>query len=234
MNLKVKLPPFLKGFLVSAVIVTFLCFAGFVLIFPDLYEEKKSNENSYHTDEFRQEFPKVASREHTFEETSPDKGKKIVRYRLGYQPELFSENQTTYYNNNIIISVIYHFDDVDREYFLFTGEDRTGYPHWLGNMYVFFTAYCGTSCQSLILLDTKTKQVRKSVLSYTSRENEKQNTHFDDWFNQEFKFNGFVNKIHAEVIDNQPYLIFDMVNDIGVESGQKKFLFTGDALILES
>lgn len=183
---------------------------------------------------FNQSKPELL-RERTFEELSPDGQKKIVRYKVSYQPQLFSNNHTTYLNNEIIVAVINDIQDGDngREYYLFNGEERTGDPHWLGNRYVFFTAYCGTSCQGLILLDTQSKQIWKGVHSNRAWQNEKPQTHFSDWFDEEFEFPGLIDKIHAEMINNKPYLIFDMINDKEVESGQKRFLFTGNSLILE-
>lgn len=172
-------------------------------------------------------------RERSFEELSPDGQKRIIRYEVNYVPELFSENYTTYLDNKIVIAVINNIGDVEREYFVFNGEERTGDPHWLGNRYIFFTAYCGTACQRLTLLDTQSKQTREAMISYWSKENNKQKTYFNTWFDQAFEFFGFVDKIYAEMVDNKPYLVFNISNDDGVESGQKRFLFTGNSLVLQ-
>lgn len=192
------------------------------------------NENSYLTCESEKKNEETISRENTYEELSPNRDRKVVRYKLNYQPELFSKSYTTYFDNNVILAVVENIGDVERERFLFTGEERTSDPHWLGNKYLFFKAYCGSSCQGLILLDVENRQIWKGVLSYYAGKSERPKTRFSGWFDQDFEFEGSINKIHADVVDNKPYLIFDMKNEQGVQSGQKRFLFTGSKLILES
>ena len=225
MSLKAKLSTSSKNFLVTIILVSSF---WLVLLFILLIWNKSESNNKIPT----QLEPEVV-RESTFEELSPDGQKKVIRYEVGYLPQLFSENYTTYLDNNITIAVINNIGDVEREYFVFNGEERTGNPHWLGNRYVFFTAYCGTACQGLTLLDTQSKQSWKAMISHWSRENDKQKTYFSTWFNQGFEFFGLVDKIYAEMVGNKPYLVFDINNDSGIESGQKRFLFTGNSLILQ-
>jgi len=233
MNLRVKLSPFLKGFLLSIFVASCFWLAIFIVFFPYLYEEKANNENSYSTCKSEQKNSETLNRENTYEELSPDGNRKVIRYKLNYQSELFSKSHTTYLDNNVILAVVENIGDVERERFLFTGEERTSDPHWLGNKYLFFKVHCGSSCQGLVLLDTENRQIWKGALSYYAGKSERSKTRFSGWFDQSFEFEGSVDQIHADMVDNKPYLIFDMKNEQGVESGQKIFLFTGNKLILE-
>jgi len=232
MNLRVKPSPFLKGFLLSMFMASCFWLAIFIVSFPYLYEEKKTNDSSFFTDEPKQENDETLNKENTYEELSPNRERKVIRYKLNYFSELFSKSYTTYLDNNVILAVVENIGDAERERFLFTGEERTGDPHWLGNKHLFFKAYCGTSCQGLILLDTENRQIWKGVLGYHVGKGERLKTRFGGWFDQNFEIDGSVDQIHADIIDNKPYLIFDMKNEQGVESGQKRFLFTGSELIL--
>lgn len=173
-------------------------------------------------------------RKETYQELSPDKSKKISRYEISNDPSLFDSSYVTYLDNNIIIAVTNKFEEISREYYLFIGEYRTGEPHWLGNSYVFFTSHCGSSCQGLSLLDVRTGQRWFAVLSSLTFYRDKPTTNFHDWFEQDFDFIGTIKKIRGVFENNRPYLIFDMENDKGVESGEQRLLFTGSSLILET
>lgn len=234
MSLRVKLSPFLKGFSLAIFIASCFWLAIFIVSFPYLYKERRNNENPHFTCESEKKKSEALSRENTYEELSPNRDRKVIRYKLNYQPQLFSSRYATYFDNNVILAVVENIGDVERERFLFTGEERTSDPHWLGNKYLFFKVHCGSSCQGLVLLDTENRQIWKGVLSYYAGKDESQKTRFSGWFDQNFEFDGSVNQIHANMVDNKPYLIFDMKNEQGVESGQRSFLFTGSKLILES
>jgi len=172
------------------------------------------------------------TRRTTYEEMSPDGEKKIIRYEIPYNSEFYSDNYNdyNYFNNNIIIAIITNIGTTDNEHYLFTGNYNTGFPHWLGNNYVFFTTHCGSSCQGLMLLDTKLGQRWLGGLSSLTNSNSAGDTYFHDWFGQNFSLGGGVIQISGKLENNKPYLIFDMGNEKGVESGQKRFLFTGDTL----
>ncbi len=234
MNLRVKFPPFLKSLLLPTFLTSCFWLLILIILFSYLDKGKETNENSYFNNGPTQNNYEALDRKNTYEELSPNGNRKVIRYKLNYHSELFSENYTTYLNNNVILAVVEKNGDTERENFLFVGEERTGDPHWLGNKYLFFKAYCGTSCQGLVLLDTENNQVWKGALGYFSGKDEKPRTSFSGWFDQDFRFEDSVSQIHAAIIDNKPYLIFDMENGQGVESGQKRFLFTGNKLILES
>ncbi|MFZ5376791.1 MAG: hypothetical protein ACOZAN_03965 [Patescibacteria group bacterium] len=106
--------------------------------------------------------------------------------------------------------------------------------HWLGNNHIIFMRNCGTSCQGLTMLNIQTGEIKNATLSYMLASNRPAYTHFDDWFENEHKMNNLVNTIYTEAVDGKFYLIFEMMSEAGETSGQKKFLFAGDSLILES
>lgn len=106
--------------------------------------------------------------------------------------------------------------------------------HWLGNNNIIFSRHCGTSCQGLTMLNTQTEEIKNATLSYMLTSNRPAYTHFEDWFGDHHKVNDFVEKIFTQTTEGKYYLIFNMMKDTGEKSGQEKFLFTGDKLILET
>lgn len=116
----------------------------------------------------------------------------------------------------------------------FASWDMTSDPQWIGNNHLFFLRHCGTSCQGITLLNIKTGKTENATLSYPTQKGEPAITHFKDWFGQEFELKGLLYKIYREIIDDKPYLIFEMKNSEGKQINQEKFLFTNQALILET
>jgi len=113
--------------------------------------------------------------------------------------------------------------------------DVAGNPGWLGNNHLVFVRHCGTSCQGLTLLNIQTGELKNATLSYISSfSDQPAYTHFEDWFGDHHEVNDFVEKIFTETTDSKHYLILDMMKDNGEKSGQEKFLFIEDKLILES
>src|SRR3989338_3407079 len=116
-------------------------------------------------------------------------------------------------------------------YIYFLDVYKDGIPKWLGNDFIYFTTYCGTSCQGLDLVNVNSKQIYHGVLSYmVLDEKHGPYTIFKDWFGHEFTFNGLVDYITSETVRDKVYLVFKMENDKGKAFGQKRFLFTGKAL----
>lgn len=148
---------------------------------------------------------------------------------MSFDSQLYNDYYNDFFLNQKIISV----QDIktSREYYVFTGEERTGDPHWLGNDYIFFTTYCGTSCQGIYLIDTRNKESELGVTSYLF-EGERWVTHFRDWFGGEFVFEGLLNEVKSEISGAGPVLIFDMTDDKRNFLGEKKLLFTGNSLKL--
>lgn len=233
MNLRIKPSRFIKW---STVIIVCLLFVFIGLLVINNLEAIEGDQPKIppRNDSENPQHQTPPTRRKTYEELSLDGSKKITSYELGFNPSLFANNYTTYLDNNVIIAVTNIFPDVEREYYIFIGEDRTGAPHWINNNYVFFTHHCGSSCQGLTLLDVRTGQRWLAVLSFLSNKDGYLETHFHDWFDKDFKFNGSIQKIHGVMEDNLPYLIFDMENEKGVEIGEKRFLFTGNSLILKN
>lgn len=126
---------------------------------------------------------------------------------------------------NNISSDIYHTK--------FASWDVTSNLHWFGNDHIFFLRHCGTACQGITLLDLKTNERKNATLSYSSFPDQPATTYFEDWFGKKHQLDGFVREVYSEMINNKPYLIFDMMNDKGVKSGQRRFLFTETAILLE-
>lgn len=164
-----------------------------------------------------------------YEEFSPDRSKKIIRYKMAFNRNLHSGYYNDYFYNNVVVAVV----DIEnqREHYVFTGEERTGDPHWLGNNYVFFTSYCGTACKGVYLVDIRDKETQLAGWDYVfSKGKNNWETHFTDWFDQDFSFGGLVDDLKSEVVGGDVYLVFKMENDEGHFLYDKRFLFTGEEL----
>lgn len=164
-----------------------------------------------------------------YEEFSPDRSKKIILYKMVFNRDLYSGYYNDYFYNSVVVAAV----DIEdrREYYVFTGEERTGNPHWLGNNHVFFTTHCGTACKGVYLVDTGDRETRLAVWGYTfSKEKGSWETHFTDWFDQKFSFDGLVDELKSEVAGNEVYLIFKMRDDQGKPLYDKQFLFTESGL----
>jgi hypothetical protein len=106
--------------------------------------------------------------------------------------------------------------------------------HWLGNDHIIFLRNCGTSCQGLTMLNIQTGKTKNATLSYMLSPDQQAYTHFEDWFDNHHELNNFVEKMYTEAKDGKYYMLFNMKTDIGEESSQERFLFTGSDLVLES
>ena len=185
-----------------------------------LNEIKEANENELHL------YKKVIE----YQEGSPD-GKNIVTlYKLPYNPSVHIDYYQDYFQNQKIIVV----RDLNsqKEYVVFTGEERTNDPHWLGNKHIFFTTYCGTACKGVYLVNTNNKESDFAVWAYIfTKEKNSWETHFKDWFGKKFIIEGLVDSLESEILDGQPYIVFKMKDDKGSSLGEKRFLFTGERLM---
>lgn len=172
----------------------------------------------------------VLQKEIKHEEVSPNGKNIIIKYNLAYDPIFYRDYYDDYFNNKSIISV--KALETNKEHYLYTGDDRIGSPHWLGNDYVFFTSYCGTSCQGLYLVDTRDREVSQAVLSYlVPTQGDVWTTHFRDWFGQEFAFEGLVDEIEGKVDSNRTYLVFKMIDINRKPVGEKYLLFATNKLV---
>ena len=168
-------------------------------------------------------------RELIYQEASSDNTKIILMYQMPFHPGL-NDHYYDYLSSQYFIAV--KEVETDRERYIFVGDYKTGFPHWLDNEYIYFTAGCGTSCQSLYLVNTRNQESRLALLGYIRPDNENISwqTHFSDWFDQEFRFGGLVDEIKTEVIARKVYLVFKMEDGEGNSIGEKRFLFTGEEL----
>lgn len=170
----------------------------------------------------------IVQKELENQEESPDGKNIIIKYDL--KPLSSSDYYDDYFDNKSTISI----KDlgIDKEYSLYTGDDRIGSPHWLGNDHIFFTGYCGTSCQGLYLIAIRNREVAQAVLTYlVPARDDIWTTHFRDWFDQEFFLEGFVEDIKGKVDGNKTYLVFKMIDINRRPLGEKHFLFTINKLI---
>lgn len=161
-----------------------------------------------------------------YSETSPDGVKQVLLYKTPFN----GENQLEYHNylSNQYIFAVKELDSA-RERYIFVNDYRTGNPHWLGNEHIFFTTGCGTGCQGLYLVNTNSKESRLAVLTITPFAENNFETHFRDWFDQEFKFPGWPKQIRSVLIKDKIYLIFQIWNNDKL-AGEKKFLFSKNEL----
>lgn len=162
-----------------------------------------------------------------YEEFSPDQKQKITRYQVKYDENLFGDYHG-YLDSMVFISLTNV--DEGREKYIFVGEEKTGDPHWLNNEYIFFTSYCGTSCQGLYLVDVGNKESELAVISYVFNGDGPWITHFRDWFGGEFVFKGLVGDIASLTVGDKSYLIFEMKDENKNPLGEERLLFMGKSL----
>lgn len=162
----------------------------------------------------------------SYSEVSPDGLKQIILYEMPFN----GENQLEYYSylSNQFIFAVKELDS-SKERYIFVNDYKTGNPHWLGNEHIFFTSGCGTGCQGLYLVNTDSKETRLSLLTVIPVTKDSFETHFRDWFDQEFKFPGWTKHIRSVLLENKVYLIFQMWNN-GQPAGEKRFLFSKNEL----
>lgn len=159
-------------------------------------------------------------------ETSPDGLREIILYERPFTGE--SDREYGNYLNNQYLFVVREFERwIEREVYI--GDYKVGNPHWLSNDFVFFTGGCGTGCRGLHLVDIKSKESYKGVITTTPVSKDSYMTHLHDWFDHEFEFIGFDKNIRSVYLDGKTYLIFEMWNkDQAI--GEKIFIFTGNSL----
>ncbi|PIZ66491.1 hypothetical protein COU87_01845 [Candidatus Roizmanbacteria bacterium CG10_big_fil_rev_8_21_14_0_10_39_12] len=112
----------------------------------------------------------------------------------------------------------------------FASWDIRGALYWLDDAHVFFKRHCGTSCHGLTLLNIKSKSTTHAVLSFPPLPDMPEKTHFKDWFGNEYEMEGLVDDVRSVTENGLHYMVFMLKNYEGNSVGQKRFLFTGDAL----
>ncbi len=109
---------------------------------------------------------------------------------------------------------------------------RTGRVKWLGDDHAFYTDYCGTGCQQLVLINVSNSGKAYGMLSYMLRENGQEYTVFDDWFGKQFMFDGIPDDIYSRTVGDKTWLVFKMVNEDGTYLGEKRLLFNGSDMLI--
>lgn len=116
-----------------------------------------------------------------------------------------------------------------QERYIYVGDDGVGYPHWLGNDFIFFTTRCGTGCRGLELVNVYSKESKGAVITTTPISKDGYETNFRDWFGHEYKFPGSDKNLRSVYLNGRTYLIFEMWNN-NQALGEKRFLFTENSL----
>lgn len=167
-------------------------------------------------------------REIEYQEISPDGSNLILLYKMPFHPGMYG-HYSDYLSGQLLIAV----KEIasGRERYILVTEHRSGDPHWLDNNYVYFTVYCGTACRGIQLAGIGGRKSELAVLSYIyDNEAERYETHFKDWFDNKFVFEGLIDEVKSEMIDDKAYLIFRMKDGQGNFLYEKRFLFTGSSL----
>lgn len=159
-------------------------------------------------------------------EVSPNGLKEIILYKRPFT----GDNQEEYrdYLAHQHIFTVREFDPWN-ENDVFFGDEKVGYPYWLDNDFIFFTIGCGTGCRGLKLINTGSGKSRSAVITTIPISKDGYETHFRDWFGQEYKFHGWDKNLRSVYLNGDTYLIFEMWND-NQSIGEKKFLFIGNSL----
>lgn len=170
----------------------------------------------------------LPQRKTVHEEISPNGEKKIVLYETPFtgKGDLDYRN---YLSNQYLFSVETLKDG--RESQIFVNDYKTGNPHWLGNNHIFFIHGCGTGCKGIYLVNVDSKESQLAVIITDPLAEKNSLTRFRDWFNQDFRFSGWVQHIRSAFIDNTIFFIFQIQNS-DKSLTEKKFLFTKDSLRL--
>ena len=168
----------------------------------------------------------------SFEELSPVKTETVLAYDQEYDTSFFDEYSAIAADN---VVMIVRSENDRKKKIVYTGDEWhwEGDPHWLGNEHIFFTGHCGTSCQGLYLVNVNNKKTLLGVITYMFTEDGNQYTVFKDWFGAVFELPGFVKTMRAEMESNKPFLIFESEGENNEPLGEKRFLFTGNSLVLK-
>lgn len=164
--------------------------------------------------------------ENVYSEVSPTGTEEIIQYK-----RIFHGKYDLAYRNYLANQYILAVKNLDsqREFFLSINDYKSGRPHWLDNDYVFFSGGCGSSCSSLHLINTKTKQIHQAVFSTLVLPHNTYQTTLIDWFGKRHTFPGYVKHKRSAFVDGKAYLLFEVWDD-NTFMKEKKFLFTGTSL----
>lgn len=95
-------------------------------------------------------------------------------------------------------------------------EKRTGPVQPFGKDEVFFTAYCGSGCEGLNVVNLTTGEIKRAMLSYIAYEPKRgEYTIFQDWTGTKYEFDGVPSDITSQTDSEHTSLIFHMIDEKG-------------------
>ncbi|MDO8637961.1 MAG: hypothetical protein Q7R43_00155 [Candidatus Daviesbacteria bacterium] len=161
-----------------------------------------------------------------FMETSPNGQNDIVLYERPFigRSDLDYKN----YLANQYFFVVRE-SGSQQEHYIYVGNYKVGYPHWLGNDFIFFTTGCGTGCRGLEFVNINSRESKGAVITTTPISKDGYETNFRDWFSHEYNFSGYDKNLRSVYLGDKAYLIFEMWNN-NQSIGEKRFIFTGNSL----
>lgn len=172
-----------------------------------------------------------SERSEKYRVNSPQGDKTIIEYEI-LGRDNFYPYDLSYMGGKNVLAVQKTDIGQPSERYIYIGQENIRNSQWLNNDYIFFTADCGTNCETLYLLNVETKALRigkiEKVIATSAYD---WRTTFTDWYGKKFVFNDEVNVIRAEIKDNSSYLTFELGNGWGENPPLKHFLFTGDSLV---
>lgn len=220
MNWKVSFGLKYSLFILIGVLSIFLILASILMgfaLFDEFQQQRLEALDEKQKEEELQET--LIKKELLYQEISPMATKSVITYKINNKP-LFQDH--------IMIGI--RDSDSQEEEPIFIGEERTGMPSWLDDEHILFTTYCGTSCKGIYLVDIRDKEVSLATLSFTFSGANSWETHFKDWFGNQFQFPGLLGDIDTEFTNDHFYLVFSKKDQLD-SSNKKRFLFTGENLI---
>ena len=170
-------------------------------------------------------------RSEKYRANSPKGDKIIIEYEI-LDRDNFYPYDLSYLGGKNVLAVQKTDIGQPSEKYIYIGQENIRNSQWLDNDHIFFTADCGTNCETLYLLNAETKELRvgkiEKIIATSPYE---WRTTFIDWHGKKFVFNNEVNIIRAEIKDNSSYLIFELGNGWNDNPPIKRFLFTRNSLV---
>lgn len=168
-----------------------------------------------------------------YESLSPSRDKVIIEYEMLNRDNFYLFDETYLGGKTVIAVQVANLGQASERY-VYIGGDNIRDPQWLGDNHVFFSTGCGTNCETFYLLDVNSKELRVGTInSIVDTSYNRWRTAFRDCYGVQFVFSGEVNTIRSEVKDDKSYLVFELGNGQSDHPEERRFLFTGNALILE-
>ena len=123
--------------------LVFISFGNFILLLVILFFLHKNWQYIYIPEKERNnqketQLSQGIVKDAEYQETSPDGGKELMQYEIPDNPE-----------NQYFVAVKDKASKIEN--YIFASESRDGFPHWLGNEYIYFTIHCGSSCEGIDL-----------------------------------------------------------------------------------